>query len=937
MTKAAPSLFCLIFVLTAAPTLLAQTGARDATGNAIDEAVRRQDDLNSLRRKMALAETARGRGDLNACVKQYEDCRELIKNIGATVVDNENRQVIAALSDVLLELAQKAQAAGDYKTADEKVRHIVKINPEDQAAIIFKKHNDKLLAEQAGRIPSDEMLARLPEFRTNHINNATLVQDGRLLFEAGRLEEAQTKLEEALSREPENQAAAYYLNLIKERQGQIAVRKAELAGKSALVQVEEAWEMPLRRGSVQNPNLYARTNLIYTSKERQGIVAKLNRIRLDNVKYDSLPLGQVITLLSDEAKKRDPEKTGINFFINHEQPPASAFPTGTIDPATGLPAAAPGASGDVVDVSTVNIKIDPEMHDIRLLDVLDAITKASDKPIKYSVEDYAIVFSLKGPEIVPLITRTFHVDPNTFRQGLESVNAISFGAVSTGNGSSGGAGGGGGAAGGAGGAGGIGGAGSGTLLPRVIVSEVTSGIGGGGGGAGGGGGGGGLGGGGALGGLGAGAGGAGGGLSPNILFAGAGLAYVTRPLPAELISLQVRQFFTSLGLDLSTNTGKALVWNDRKGELLVKATASDLDFIERTVQVLNMAPPMVNIRTKFVEITQNDSRALGFDWFLGQFNMGGGNVVGQGGTAPSLNGLPPAGSPPGTPPLGFPGNSAFGTSILPSGSDQLVSGGLRNVIGANQKAIPTLGTFTGILTDPQFRVAIRALEQRDGTDIMTAPDVTTESGRQAEIDTTEILTIVLGQNFTPVGNNAAGTTGGVGTVVNNVSAASTFNTASLPFGPVLDVVPYVSADDYSIQMTIIPTVTDFIGYDDPGLFVPQAQANAGGTTITAQLPLPHFRLRQVTTSATVWDAQTIVLGGLISDNVQKIKDKVPVLGDLPFLGRLFRSESVAKSKKNLIIFVTPTIINPDGSRYHSDDEMPFNQSLFPPQRPITQQ
>jgi hypothetical protein len=439
-----------------------------------------------------------------------------------------------------------------------------------------------------------------------------------------------------------------------------------------LVQVEEAWEIPLRRGSIPNPNLYARTNLIYTSKERQGIVAKLNRIRLDNVKYDSLPLGQVITLLSDEAKKRDPEKTGINFFINHEQPPASPFPTGTIDPATGLPAAAPAASGEVVDVSTVNIKIDPEMHDIRLLDVLDAITKASDKPIKYSVEDYAIVFSLKGPEIVPLITRTFHVDPNTFRQGLESVNAISFGAVSSGNGSSSGGGGGGGSGGGAGGAGGIGQAGSGTLLPRVIVSQsIIGGAGGGGGGGGGTGGGGGLGGGGALGGLGAG-GGAGGGLNPNILFGGAGLAYVTRPLPAELISLQVRQFFTSLGLDLSTNTGKALVWNDRRGELLVKATASDLDFIERTVQVLNMAPPMVNIRTKFVEITQTDSRALGFDWFLGNFNLGGGNVVGQGGTAPSLNGVPPGGAPQGTTPIFFPGNGGPAT-IPPASSDQQVT------------------------------------------------------------------------------------------------------------------------------------------------------------------------------------------------------------------------------------------------------------------------
>jgi len=165
MTKAAPPLFCLIFVLAAVPALQAQNAAVPPdTEKAIDEAVRRQDDLASLGRKMALAETARARRELNASVKQYEDCLELIKSIGVTVVEEQNRQVITALSSVLLELAQQAQAAGDIKTADEKIRRVLKINPQDQAAITFKKHNDKLLAEQAGRVPSDELLARLPDF-----------------------------------------------------------------------------------------------------------------------------------------------------------------------------------------------------------------------------------------------------------------------------------------------------------------------------------------------------------------------------------------------------------------------------------------------------------------------------------------------------------------------------------------------------------------------------------------------------------------------------------------------------------------------------------------------------------------------------------------------------------------------------------------------------
>jgi general secretion pathway protein D len=139
-------------------------------------------------------------------------------------------------------------------------------------------------------------------------------------------------------------------------------------------------------------------------------------------------------------------------------------------------------------------------------------------------------------------------------------------------------------------------------------------------------------------------------------------------------------------------------------------------------------------------------------------------------------------------------------------------------------------------------------------------------------------------------------------------------------------------------MTLIPTLTEFLGYDDPGQFIPQAQSVSGGAggaavPLKAQLPLPHFRIRQVTTSAIVWDGQTVVLGGLISENVSKFKDKIPVLGDLPLLGRLFRSESSSTTKKNLIIFVTPTIIDPSGNRMHSEDEMPFAQNAIPTQKP----
>ena len=189
---------------------------------------------------------------------------------------------------------------------------------------------------------------------------------------------------------------------------------------------------------------------------------------------------------------------------------------------------------------------------------------------------------------------------------------------------------------------------------------------------------------------------------------------------------------------------------------------------------------------------------------------------------------------------------------------------------------------------------------------------------------------------TTVNQTAAGgggVAGGNGVIGSTVQPT----TQNLPFGPTLDVIPYVSADGFTIQMTIIPTIIEFIGYDDPQGFVIQAQSGGGALPVTAQLPLPHLRLRQVTTSANVWDGQTVVLGGLITENVVKIKDKIPVLGDLPILGRAFRSESSASTKKNLMIFVTPTIIDPAGNPMHTLDEMPFAQSAIPAQVRTTAQ
>jgi general secretion pathway protein D len=166
------------------------------------------------------------------------------------------------------------------------------------------------------------------------------------------------------------------------------------------------------------------------------------------------------------------------------------------------------------------------------------------------------------------------------------------------------------------------------------------------------------------------------------------------------------------------------------------------------------------------------------------------------------------------------------------------------------------------------------------------------------------------------------------TSINPGTSAITFTTQPVETGPILDVVPYVLSDGYTINLALIPSLTDFNGYDTPPT-IPSVTGNLN----VVQLPviLPDFTVRQVVTTVNVWDNQTVVIGGLISSQIQDTKDKVPVIGDVPIIGRLFQSSSKDAVKKNLMIFVTATIVDPAGNRVHSDDDLPFAQSAIPSQ------
>ncbi len=212
-------------------------------------------------------------------------------------------------------------------------------------------------------------------------------------------------------------------------------------------------------------------------------------------------------------------------------------------------------------------------------------------------------------------------------------------------------------------------------------------------------------------------------------------------------------------------------------------------------------------------------------------------------------------------------------------------------------------TRVAILTDPQARVALHALESQEGVSVVNQANVTTLSGRQTELQWAAEMTVSVLTNVT---------------LTNASSPTTVLATNKVPIGSKVDIYPVVGTNGYSIQLTVSGSTTEFLGYDDPGQFVPQADADGSNKPHNAVLPLPRFRVLQMPThSAIVWDGQTLVLGR--SGQTTHASD-VPVFGgDRPLVGRLFRSEP---DEKDFIIFLTPTIIDPAGNRVHSDDDSP---------------
>ncbi len=384
------------------------------------------------------------------------------------------------------------------------------------------------------------------------------------------------------------------------------------------------------------------------------------------------------------------------------------------------------------------------------------------------------------------------------------------------------------------------------------------------------------------------------------------------------VSQGLRQFFVGAGINFPEGTN--LVY-DGSG-IIVTQTPRNLERI-RNLLSRYADVRQVEIEARFLEVQQGALDELGFNYEL------------QRGGTPQID---PATTLP----------------IIDSSGRQVV-GGFRQVFGTDNRSLsqsrtgidagssitvdspdvslsipqgapdlpgelPLAGTagnlavLSGSIGSFGVDATIRALSRQTGSDLLSAPKVTVLSGETAQIIVAQEFRFPEQYSDAQSQVSQAGGTGvgGVATGGVTITAGTPQNFQTRNVGVELTVTPTVEDDERSISLELNPQVTEFEGFVEYG---GPSIAIQGDTTVTIPSGFfqPIFATRSIQTRVTIWDGATLVMGGLTREEVRTVKDKVPVLGDIPLLGRLFRSEGEASTKRNLLIFVSANLVSPGGS------------------------
>jgi general secretion pathway protein D len=366
----------------------------------------------------------------------------------------------------------------------------------------------------------------------------------------------------------------------------------------------------------------------------------------------------------------------------------------------------------------------------------------------------------------------------------------------------------------------------------------------------------------------------------------------------------IGEFLQNAGVDFQGIPGSGLAF-DGSG-LIVTQTAHNLRRIGNILRRYAGAK-QVEIETKFIEVQQGALDELQFRW-----SFANGRVKGASGrdSRDSIRNLSQAFSAQsgstgdGTIVFGPNDFSPEITRTIPISNQPPA---IPNGVNLGHGSVPIIDAL-GILSGAQVGFLLRALEQHAGSDLMSAPKLTVLSGKTAEI--------IVAQEFRyPEEYDAIQSSVGIGSSTNASTSAGVTITAGTPrnfktrnIGVEMSVTPIVEADN-RISLQLAPSVTEFEGFVEYG---GSSIAVSGGATVSIPSGFfqPIFSTRRIRTEVTIDDGATVVMGGLTREEIKEVRDKIPLLGDLPVLGRLFRSKGQSSQKRNLLIFVTARLSDP---------------------------
>ncbi|MBE2214764.1 MAG: secretin N-terminal domain-containing protein, partial [Opitutaceae bacterium] len=185
----------------------------------------------------------------------------------------------------------------------------------------------------------------------------------------------------------------------------------------------------------------------------------------------------------------------------------------------------------------------------------------------------------------------------------------------------------------------------------------------------------------------------------------------------------------------------------------------------------------------------------------------------------------------------------------------------------------------------QVTATIEALEQQGDVRVVSKPRLRTLNNQPAVVRVGQDLPVFLKESLASTGDNPVIT--------------ENYTVQNVTIGTMLSITPQISADGV-ITLDLTPAVTRFVRYESADRSIDSPNA-------------PVIDVRQATSLVRVRDGDTIVMGGLVQEGSTSTVRKIPVIGDIPLVGKLFRGEVVQKETTELIFFLTPRIVSTEGS------------------------